>query len=663
MNAVGVDVSKGKSTVAILRPFGEVVVSPFEVMHTESELQQLVDHLTHLNGETKVIMEYTGSYYQPIAHALREAGIFVSAVHPQLTHRFGNNTIRKMKTDKADAIKIANYGLSNWMELSEYTPEEDIRRVLKIYSRQYNKYSKLKTMLKNNLISLTDQTFPGVNELFSSVPRKSDGHQKWIDFTAKFWHCECVCNLSQNVFTERYRKWCKRAGYLFSQSKAESIYVAACGHVGVMPCNEITQRLITQAIAQLNMIAETLASVANEMKRLAAMLPEFPIVSEFYGVGDVLAPQLMAEIGDIHRFHHKGSLVCFAGLEAPPYQSGKFESDNRSISKKGSPHLRKALFQVMDCLVKRSPVDEPVYQFIDRKRAEGKHYYNYMTAGSAKFLLSPFIAGFLLTVTDIKMILIIDITTIAVTIPVTMLIKKRIAAVKTQRDNQGFFKDFADGWRVISSNRGLLMMILIISLVTFYIGFLQTLYTPLMLTITDAKTLGIVESISAVGMLVSSILLGVFTITRKYVNQLVVGLMLSGIFIALLGLTTSVFAIAISGFLFFAALPFINTSADVLTRSNIPDDKQGRAWGLIGILSQFGFVIAYAVSGLLADHVFNPLLVEDGVLASTVGRVVGVGNGRGIGFMLIISGILLVISAVILSKIRSIRELERSTAL
>jgi len=291
-------------------------------------------------------------------------------------------------------------------------------------------------------------------------------------------------------------------------------------------------------------------------------------------------------------------------------------------------------------------------------------------AGSAKFLLSPFIAGFLLTVTDIKMILIIDITTIAVTIPVTMLIKKRIAAVKTQRDNQGFFKDFADGWRVISSNRGLLMMILIISLVTFYIGFLQTLYTPLMLTITDAKTLGIVESISAVGMLVSSILLGVFTITRKYVNQLVVGLMLSGIFIALLGLTTSVFAIAISGFLFFAALPFINTSADVLTRSNIPDDKQGRAWGLIGILSQFGFVIAYAVSGLLADHVFNPLLVEDGVLASTVGRVVGGGNGRGIGFMLIISGILLVISgillvisAVILSKIRSIRELERSTAL
>jgi MFS family permease len=285
-------------------------------------------------------------------------------------------------------------------------------------------------------------------------------------------------------------------------------------------------------------------------------------------------------------------------------------------------------------------------------------------AGSAKFLLSPFIAGFLLTVTDIRAVLIIDITTIAVTIPVTILIKKQfaVAAARAERGKQGFFKDFVDGWRVISSNRGLLLMILIISLVTFYMGFLQTLYTPLMLTITDAKTLGIVESVSAVGMLASSILLGVFTVTRKYVNQLVAGLMLSGVFIALLGMTASVLVIAISGFLFFAALPFINTSADVLTRSNIPDDKQGRAWGLIGILSQFGYVAAYAVSGFLADHVFNPLLVEGGALASTAGRVVGVGNGRGIGLMLVISGVLLAASSIVLGKFHSIRELERGMA-
>jgi hypothetical protein len=233
---------------------------------------------------------------------------------------------------------------------------------------------------------LTDQTFPGVNELFTSPPRKSDGHEKWMDFAFKFWHCECVCELTPKAFAERYHKWCKREGYNFSQDKADSIYAAACGHVSVMPKNKTTKLLITQTANQLNAISESIAVIAREMNRLAGLLPEYPVVSEFYGVGDVLAPQLMAEIGDVYRFNSKGSLVCFAGLEAPPYQSGKFESENRHISKRGSPHLRKALFQVMDCCLKLAPADEPVYQFLDRKRAEGKHYYSYMTAGCAKFL-------------------------------------------------------------------------------------------------------------------------------------------------------------------------------------------------------------------------------------------------------------------------------------
>lgn len=307
-------------------------------------------------------------------------------MHPKLIHDFGNNTIRRVKTDKADAIKIANYGLSCWLELPKYTPEETIRQMLKVYSRQYAKYNKLKTMLKNNFIALTDQTFPGVNELFSSRARESDGHEKWVDFAAKFWHCECVCGLTSKAFTERYHKWCKREGYYFRQDKAEYIYASACGHPTVMPKNEITKLLITQAVNQLNAIAETLAIVSREMKWLAEMLPEYPVVSEFYGVGDMLAPQLMAEIGDITRFAHKGSLVCFAGLEPPEYQSGKFEAKNRKISKTGSPHLRRTLFLVMDCYLKMSPADEPVYQFLDRKRVEGKNYYSYMAAGAAKFL-------------------------------------------------------------------------------------------------------------------------------------------------------------------------------------------------------------------------------------------------------------------------------------
>lgn len=370
MNAVGIDVSKGKSMVCIMRPFGEVVQSPFEVMHTGSELNSLAKRLKSLRGETKIIMEYTGRYYEPVAFALHKAGLFVSAVHAQLIHDYGNDTIRKVKTDKADTVKIANYGLSAWLKLQAWRPEEDLRRQLKVFSRQYNKYSKQRTVLINNFIALTDQTFPGVNELFTPQPRKSDGHLKWVDFTARFWHCECINNSSLAVFEKRYLSWCKKSGYRFSKKKSAEIYAAARECCCALPKDDVTNLLIQQAVKQLNAASETLFAFAGGMLSIAQQLPEWPVASAFYGVGALLGPQLMAEIGDVRRFPKKGSLVCFAGLEAPPYSSGKFESKECKISKQGSPHLRKTLFQIMDIVLKNAPPDDPIYKFLDRKRTE-----------------------------------------------------------------------------------------------------------------------------------------------------------------------------------------------------------------------------------------------------------------------------------------------------
>lgn len=386
MNAVGIDVSKGKSMIAVMRPFGEVVVSPYEVNHTFSELEELTRLLKSLKGETRVIMEYTGKYFEPIAKQLHEAGIFVSVVNAILVHDYGGNTLRRGKTDKKDAIKLANYALDRWVDLVEYIPEDEIRQTLKVYNRQYNQYVKLKVMLKNNLISVLDQTFPDVNKLFSSPPRKLDGHEKWIDFAAKFWHCECISKLSENTFKERYQKWCKRAGYNYSETKATEIYDRVQHQVHTLPKNDATKLLVTQAILQLNAIAETLAAIINEMRRLSAMLPEYDVVMAMHGVGDTLGPQLMAEIGDVRRFYSKKALVAFAGLDSPPYQSGTFEAQSRSISKRGSSSLRKTLFQVMSCVLQSSAFDDPVYQFLDKKRADGKHFYVYMMAGANKFL-------------------------------------------------------------------------------------------------------------------------------------------------------------------------------------------------------------------------------------------------------------------------------------
>ena len=385
MNCVGIDVSKGKSMIAVMRPFGEVVISPFEVQHTASELSELAKLLKSLDGETRVVMESTGNYHTPVAWLLHDAGLYVSVVNAMLVHDYGNNSLRRAKTDKKDAVKLANYGLDHWLTLPRYVPEEDTRLLLKNCYRQYQQYSKVHTMLKNNLISLLDTVFPNANRLFTSPPR-DDGSEKWVDFVATFWHCACVSELSQKIFTAKYQKWCRKHGYNFSEEKALSVYACACGHVSVMPKNNTTKLLVEQAISQLQTTSSALAALKQEMQSLAASLPEYPVVMEMFGVGPALGPQLMAEIGDVRRFHSKKALVAFAGIDAPPYQSGQMNIHSRSISKRGSAALRRTLFLVMGIYLQSAPLDEPVYQFMDKKRSEGKPYKVYMMASANKFL-------------------------------------------------------------------------------------------------------------------------------------------------------------------------------------------------------------------------------------------------------------------------------------
>ena len=385
MNSVGIDISKGRSTVAVMRSFGEVVISPFEVRHTDSELSELARRLKSLDGETRVVMEATGNYHAPVAWLLHDAGLYVSVVNAKLVHGYGNNDLRHVKTDRKDAVKLANYGLDRWLTLPRYVPEEDTRLLLKSCYRQYRQYSKVQTVLKNNLISLLDTTFPNANRLFNSSVR-ADGSEKWVDFVAEFWHCGCVCERSEKAFLNKYQRWCRKNGYNFSEEKALYIYSEAGGHIGVMPKSETTKLLVEQAVSQLRATSAALATLRQEMQSLASQLPEYPVVMEMFGVGPALGPQLMAEIGDVRRFYSKKALVAYAGIDAPPNDSGDVTGRHKNMSKVGASSLRRTLFLVMSVYLQTAPLDEPVYQFMDRKRAEGKPYRVYMMASANKFL-------------------------------------------------------------------------------------------------------------------------------------------------------------------------------------------------------------------------------------------------------------------------------------
>ena len=385
MNAVGIDVSKGKSTVTICQPGDVVLMSPCDIPHTQSAINALIQQIKELDGETKVCMEHTGRYYEPVATWLSDAGIFVSAVNPILIKNFGDDSLRSPKTDKADSKKIARYTLDRWAKLKQYGCMDKTRNQLKTMNRQFGFYMNQKTAMKNNLIALLDQTYPGANDFFDS-PVRSDGSQKWVDFVHTYWHADCVRRKSLSAFTEHYQKWCKRKGYNFSADKADQIYQASCDLIAVFPKDDNTKMLIQQAVAMLNTASATVESLRQKMDETAARLPEYPVVMAMNGVGPTLGPQLMAEIGDVTRFTHRGALTAFAGVDPGRNDSGQHVQKSVRTSKKGSPYLRKTLFQIMDSLIKRSPADDAVYAFMDKKRTEGKDYYVYMTAGANKFL-------------------------------------------------------------------------------------------------------------------------------------------------------------------------------------------------------------------------------------------------------------------------------------
>lgn len=278
-------------------------------------------------------------------------------------------------------------------------------------------------------------------------------------------------------------------------------------------------------------------------------------------------------------------------------------------------------------------------------------------AGSAKYLISPVLAGFLLTAADVKLLLILDICTFFVTVSTTLAVRSGLASKKSAQA-EAFVRELEEGWRAVTSNRGVFVLVIMTSVITFFMGFIETLSMPMILTFADSAVLGTLETVIACGMLVSSVVLGMLPMKKGFVTILSVSLFGSGIGMAAFGFRENIVLISISGFLFFAMLPFTNTALDYLVRTNIDNSVQGRAWSLIGLLSQLGFVAAYALAGVLADYVFTPLLVTGGLLAGSVGKVIGTGSGRGMGLLIIISGVLLCAASVIVYNLKSVKSLE-----
>lgn len=388
MVSVGVDISKDKSMVCMLRPYGEVVEAPYSINHTEQALNALIERIRSFDEDVKVILEATGGYHQVVVSKLLSADIFTVVVNPYIMKKYCAATLRKAKTDKIDSIRIANYGIDHWFSMTAYCPPDEIYAELKLLGRQYDQYVRLKVSCKIQLANLLDGVMPGIKTVLQGTVPAYSTKDKLCDFVEKYWHYDNINKMSEKQFLSDYEKWIKKKGYRYNESQAIAIYQLSKNNIPTLKSSTpSTKMLVLQAVKSVRDAELTLSLIISQMQEIASALPEYSVVKDMKGVGDVLSVRLIAEIGDVRRFHNGSSLVAFAGIDAPPFESGKFIGTKRNISKRGSSTLRKIGYEIMHSLKVVKPTqDSAVYDFIIKKENEGKPKRVAKIAGLNKFL-------------------------------------------------------------------------------------------------------------------------------------------------------------------------------------------------------------------------------------------------------------------------------------
>ena len=380
---VGIDVSKGKSTVAILSIEGEVIEMPFDINHDVEDLEKLDKKLQKFSKEDlKIVLEQTGTYHLPILTYLLDKEYCVIAENALKIKKYLDRSLRKAKTDKKDSLKLAEYACDNWYKLKVNFIEEEKYKELRFLSRQYFSLNSMKVQQKVDFSDLTDMLFPGYYQLLEEC-----NFVVGLKIFEKFSDPEIIRKKKLETFLNDVEKIAQKIGQQRAgRNLAIKVYELAKKSVPSCPSNSSTQLILNKRVVALINLIETPNEIIAKMNEIAKSMDEYKEVRNMKGVGDRLAPLLIAEIGDIRRFKNAGSLIAYAGIDSPPYQSGKYEATNRHISKRGNKYLRKTGFEVMQSIKSFCRVDCEVYDYIVKKETEGKCKKSAKIAGLNKFL-------------------------------------------------------------------------------------------------------------------------------------------------------------------------------------------------------------------------------------------------------------------------------------
>ena len=269
---------------------------------------------------------------------------------------------------------------------------------------------------------------------------------------------------------------------------------------------------------------------------------------------------------------------------------------------------------------------------------------------ASRYLLSPVLVGLVLSIASIHSVLLLDILTILITLPITYIVRKEMQGTH-KKTKENLKEDLKLGFRIIYDNKGLWLLVMLGVLVSFCLGTVQTLMIPMLLSFGGESFVGFATTISAFGMLAGGLILSKVSIKKDFTNVLQYALLGMGIAMIAFGWWQNKVLVCM----------FANTVMDYLVRVTVPTIHQGKAWGLIGLISQVGYVVAYASVGGFVDFIISPFLQESGSFSQAILALIGKGEGRSAALMIILAGIFLVIVALILPRKNEIRELEEKS--
>jgi transposase len=382
MNPIlAIDVSKSKSVAAVFMNQNQCSIKPFSFNHTNAELDNLCKLLTtledHYHVKPKVVMEATGNYSKPLVAFFQKRGFQTFVLNPLITSHIKSKSVRKVKTDPVDVKRIAHAFYTQ--NLQPFIPEDDLYNSLRTLTRQYNGFINVQQETLLRLHSHIDLIYPNFRKMFSTIRSKCA-----LKFLATYPDPQMVLSSSIAEIAvalesrNRTYAWQLHKATLIKQTVEESVCTVS-----------VPQSIVAYYVTFITHMQQTLADLRNQMSQLAKRSPHYKLLRSIPGIGEVTAATILSEIGSIERFHSKKQLIAYAGLDPSVFQSGKFTATNNKISKRGSPYLRKALYQSACASVSKQAngyANQNMRIFYENLLASGKPSKVALTACSAKQL-------------------------------------------------------------------------------------------------------------------------------------------------------------------------------------------------------------------------------------------------------------------------------------